>query len=244
MSKSVLICGVDDSEVARRAAHVAAELSKRLGARLVLLNVAPVTTPSSGSAFAYEKLKDQAIADAKRLLERLKQDGELSGADEQIEFGSSARALVDAAASQRADPLVVGTRGRGALKTAVLGSVSSDVATEAPLPRGRGPARLQGAGPLIPGRMKIRPQLGLGPDPEAHCGYRPRRCPHDADRESQRSATRPSPKAASRAMGRASGVDRRRVVRRDRGDVGRDHAAGAASESPRTPSTEARLPNT
>jgi nucleotide-binding universal stress UspA family protein len=134
LSNSILICGVDDSEAARRAAHVAAELSRQLGSRLLLLNVAETTAPPAGSAFAYARLQDEAIGRAKRVLEGLKQDTELKDAEEQVEFGSPAQALLDAAASHGAEMLVVGSRGRGPVAAAVLGSVSTDVLTSAPCP--------------------------------------------------------------------------------------------------------------
>ena len=134
MSDSILICGVDDSEAARRAAHVAAELSRQLGSRLVLVHVAEVAVPPAGAASAYAKLQGAAIEGAKRVLERLKQDEGLEDAEEQVELGPPAQALLDAAASHGADMLVVGTRGRGPLAAAVLGSVSTDVVTRAPCP--------------------------------------------------------------------------------------------------------------
>jgi nucleotide-binding universal stress UspA family protein len=134
MSDGILICGVDDSEAARRAAHVAAELSRQLGSRLVLVHVARVTAPPAGAPSAYAKLHGAAIAGGKRVLERLKQDDELADAEERVELGSPAQALLDAAASQGADMLVVGTRGRGPLAAAVLGSVSTDLVTRAACP--------------------------------------------------------------------------------------------------------------
>lgn len=134
MSKGIVICGVDDSESARRAAHVAAELSRKLGSRLVLLSVAEVAAPPASAASAYAQLQSSATAGAKRVLEHLKQDEELEDAEEQVELGAPAQALIDAAASHLADLLVVGTRGRGPLAAAVLGSVSNDVVTRAPCP--------------------------------------------------------------------------------------------------------------
>jgi nucleotide-binding universal stress UspA family protein len=129
-----LICGFDDSENARRAVRVAADLARRLEAHLILLHVSEVTTPPPGPAFAYAKLQEQALATGERLLQKLCEEERLENAERQVALGTPASVLVDAAAAKGADLLVVGTRGRGALTAAVLGSVSSDVASKAPCP--------------------------------------------------------------------------------------------------------------
>lgn len=133
-AERLVICGVDDSEGARHALRVAAELAGHLHAELAIMHAAEVGIPPAGSAYAYGKLQEQAMAHAERLLTRLCEEEHLEGADRQTAVGSPARTLTDAAAIQGADLLVVGTRGRGALTAAVLGSVSSDVAAHSPCP--------------------------------------------------------------------------------------------------------------
>lgn len=130
----LIICGVDDSEGARRAVQVAADLARRLDARLTLLQVSEVTTPPPGSALSYGKLQEQALAHGRRLLEKLAEEQQLDGADDEVALGDPARTLIETAGARGADLLVVGTRGRGALTAAVLGSVSSEVAGKAPCP--------------------------------------------------------------------------------------------------------------
>lgn len=64
-----IVCGIDDSDGARRAAHVADELAQRLGGRLVLVHGTPVA-PSVlyGVPFDTEAFQREALADAERIL--------------------------------------------------------------------------------------------------------------------------------------------------------------------------------
>ena len=129
---SVIVCGVDGSGESRRVAGVAAELSGSLGAQLVLVTV--VSVAQSPAATPAEQLEHDECVARRALLQELKQEEGLTEADDVVGVGSPAGALVEVAIARGAELLVVGTRGRGPLKAAVLGSVSHDVMEKAPCP--------------------------------------------------------------------------------------------------------------
>jgi nucleotide-binding universal stress UspA family protein len=58
----------------------------------------------------------------------------VSGAELRVLIGDPAENLLTLAEEEQAQLIVVGSRGRGALKTALLGSVSSTLTTRAPCP--------------------------------------------------------------------------------------------------------------
>lgn len=113
-----ILCAVDDSEAARTAASTAATLSERLNASLVLVHVGAENAPAGHEG---------------ELLARLATGiGLRSSAETALARGDPAAAIVEAAATYGAAMIVIGSRGRGALASAVLGSVSSAVATHSP----------------------------------------------------------------------------------------------------------------
>ena len=133
----LIVCGVDDSDVARAAVRVARDLSERVGTRLVLVHVALASVPPGTSAapLARSKLVERERRDAESLLaEQAVEIGGGSDIERRVLFGDPAQALLDLARSEGADLLVVGSRKRGALSSALLGSVSAKLAGAAPCP--------------------------------------------------------------------------------------------------------------
>lgn len=123
------MCGIDASPASLDVLRVATDLSERLGSRLVVVHVlAPEDPPTTDVELQRER-------DATDLLERL--TGEV-GADHarlaRVEVGDPAKSLVASAVAEQAEMIVVGSRGRGALEAAVLGSVSRELATRSPRP--------------------------------------------------------------------------------------------------------------
>lgn len=112
-----VICAVDDSDGARAALSKAADVAERLDTQLLLVTVKAVDDPSSAAA------------------ERPVDDTGFGTRTEWIFMrGEPAGAIVEAAAARRADMIVIGSRGRGALAASMLGSVSSSVAGRSACP--------------------------------------------------------------------------------------------------------------
>ena len=131
-----LICGVDDSRGAREAARRANAIADRLGSGLLLVHVArvPIVPGASSVPHARQDLRDCAVADAHRLLARVAADAECPDAEQRVELGEPAQALIRVADERDALMLVIGSRGHGTLRAALLGSVSLRLCRQAPCP--------------------------------------------------------------------------------------------------------------
>jgi nucleotide-binding universal stress UspA family protein len=130
-SQRAIVCGVDGSRASRDALHVARDLARRLGARLVVAHVvhAPVSAPIFVSAGRTALASSPAaeIEAGERLLDRLLEDDDLDEVGRRVVYGFPAARLADVADDEGAELVVVGSRGRGAFRTAFLGSVSSEL---------------------------------------------------------------------------------------------------------------------
>jgi nucleotide-binding universal stress UspA family protein len=133
-----LVCCVDDSEGARGALMVARRLAETLGLELVLVNVQPPTEAPGVSAApaGQERLHDEEVRDAERFLTRVAGEEGLDEADvrRRVVTGSAGARILAVCEEERAELVVVGSRGRGGLKRTLLGSVSQEVATKAACP--------------------------------------------------------------------------------------------------------------
>ena len=137
-----IVVGVDGSEPAAAALRWASEEAKLRKATLVAVHawtfVAPAAVGEPGVIpVAAATLMDDLALERAAAEESLAQSvTEVLGSDEPVELvvaeGSPGDAVVEAAAG--ADLVVVGSRGRGGIKSALLGSVSSHVAHNAPCP--------------------------------------------------------------------------------------------------------------
>ena len=134
MNQSI-VCGIDNSDVSRSAARVAARLARELGCKLILVHVVddPPAFPY-GDARLRELKRRDAIAEATPMLEDVA--GTLADIvpETRVLFGDPVKALTYVSESQQTELLVVGSRGRGPFAAAVLGSVSSALARTAARP--------------------------------------------------------------------------------------------------------------
>jgi nucleotide-binding universal stress UspA family protein len=113
-----IVAGVDRSDAAEPVVDAASGLASALDARLLVVHA--VAEP---------------VEEAEELLESLR--ARLPGADDtsmRLVEGSPADRLIEVADDEGAELLVVGSRGRGALSSAVLGGVSRKVARDARCP--------------------------------------------------------------------------------------------------------------
>jgi nucleotide-binding universal stress UspA family protein len=121
----VIVCGLDDSLQAAAVAGVARALAQRLGVRLrVVHSVHPDTF------LAGEERRD-ALRRGEELLDVLVPD---DGATNRVVELGDPRALLLSAIDDQTELVVVGSRGRGPARAAVLGSVSHTLAAESPCP--------------------------------------------------------------------------------------------------------------
>jgi nucleotide-binding universal stress UspA family protein len=117
-----LVCGIEDLAGDVRPLAVARGLSERLGLRLVAVHVAE---PGADPA---------AEASAGRMAEQAADAYVTQQADARVEYGHPVERLTATVAEEDAELLVVGSRGTGRLKTALLGSVSTGVVAAASCP--------------------------------------------------------------------------------------------------------------
>jgi len=111
---NTIICGIDRSTHARAAARFAGALARRLGLPLQLVHVVDEDRPST-SRTVLEVLRS-VMGD----------DVDLADVAIRLDSGATAERL--AAAAHGAEMLVVGTRGEGAIRQTLLGSVSGALA--------------------------------------------------------------------------------------------------------------------
>jgi nucleotide-binding universal stress UspA family protein len=142
MELTVLLC-TDGSDAALSALQAGLAVLGR-SHRLVLATVLDPADPTlvTGTGFAggvmspeeFDRREDAREASAKAMLEDTGAALEIPDAETTFVTGVPGQALCDLAASLPASVIVMGTRGRGGIRRAVLGSVSDHVVRNAPCP--------------------------------------------------------------------------------------------------------------
>lgn len=132
-----LLSCVDDSDRATQIARYSAELAERLGLDLVLVHVTPSThAPGVSAAPAgLQRLHEAERSEAEEILARVAgAAGIAPEVERRAELGAPAERIVALCSEVGAELVVLGSRGRGIVKTALLGSISTEVAATAPCP--------------------------------------------------------------------------------------------------------------
>ena len=139
-----LLLATDLSEASAGATDEAFELARRLGAHLLVVSVIDPGTLLRPGGRASARM-DQVRARRAQLAQTLVERGRTEGVA--VSFlvweGDPGNMIVEAAEAERADMVLVGSHGRGAVGRFFLGSVSDHVVRHAPCPvlvvRPRGP---------------------------------------------------------------------------------------------------------
>jgi nucleotide-binding universal stress UspA family protein len=129
-----VLCCLDDSDGARHAIPFARVLATRLGLELVLVHVVPPTpAPGVSAAPAGQERFVEGMHEAESLLARLVHEARLDAeVRTRVASGNAVARIVAICEEENVALVVVGSRGRGGIASALLGSVSSEVAAKAP----------------------------------------------------------------------------------------------------------------
>ena len=135
-----IVCGVSDSPEAEAAARTAGQLARALEARLLLVHARLPQPPVGNAVMGRHALAiaDHVVAEREErisaeLLGRAVEWSACEGAalETVIETGDPAERIEAVAERERAALIVVGSRGRGPVRAAVLGSTSRRLAANA-----------------------------------------------------------------------------------------------------------------
>jgi nucleotide-binding universal stress UspA family protein len=134
--RGTIVCGVTESDAGSGALAVAAELSERLGLRLVLVHVADGIVPLDVNGEGSESVTIRAECEgAARLVARLAAEHGVAGSAEQRSaVGEPAALLGQIAAEESADMIVVGSRERGRLRRGLESRLAGELETVTPVP--------------------------------------------------------------------------------------------------------------
>jgi nucleotide-binding universal stress UspA family protein len=145
---TTILAATDGSDHARKAVRLAAELAALCRAKLVIVLAVPAGEPSAELRRMAEVeglVEPDAAADPNRvtraIVEHILDDAAAvareqlgEAATTRLATGDPVRVILDAIEEEKADLVVMGTRGLSELKGLLLGSVSHKVAQLAPCP--------------------------------------------------------------------------------------------------------------
>lgn len=128
-----ILLATDLTAASREATERAIDLARRLGARLLIVNVLDKRRLVGGGS--HERI-DQARAEREAHLSKLVRDARTAGATAEflVWDGDPGASIAAAAEAEQADLVVVGTRGRSGAGRMLLGSVSDHVVRHAGCP--------------------------------------------------------------------------------------------------------------
>ncbi|KAF1077246.1 universal stress protein [Methanogenium sp. MK-MG] len=131
-----ILLATDGSENARRAADEAAGFARKLSSHVILVYI--INTPPSQSRMAkanfdvHSLLEEDAKSDIKNTLDIF--ETESLAYTLKVAIGDPAAEIIEMAEKEKADLIVIGSRGLGTLKGVFMGSVSQKVTHHAKCP--------------------------------------------------------------------------------------------------------------
>lgn len=135
-----ILAPTDFSVHAEHALRYACGLAERLGADLLVLHVLSEIVPTGPDPLLMPVMPPQFYQDdedrASRSLQKVLDPawGKPRSVSTAVRWGTPAEAIVDFAAEQTADLVVISTHGRSGLSHVLLGSVAERIVREAPCP--------------------------------------------------------------------------------------------------------------
>lgn len=127
-----ILCPIDGSDPAKRAVATAAAMALRMQTKLTLLHI---TEYFIGRAGVFEvstpEEAEKYLAEAKMIASN---EAYKDPAVKDLRARDPAHAILDFAEKNNVDHIVMGAAGKGAVKKALIGSVSSDVLRKAYCP--------------------------------------------------------------------------------------------------------------
>jgi nucleotide-binding universal stress UspA family protein len=137
LGEGPILVGVDGSEASLDAARVAASLDRALGRGLQVVH-SYALRPIPGASAVPEARQELAAVDDQRAEELVAAAAAELGvprdATRAVRNGTEPAALLELARELDATLLVVGSRGRGAVRAALLGSFSMSILADSPCP--------------------------------------------------------------------------------------------------------------
>lgn len=132
-----ILCPIDGSAVSQQALTYALSLARETDGHVTLLAVVePVPAAGEFGAIDVEEYRKAGEAHAQRLLREAVPDEvrQWCRIDERVAVGKPSERILDAAAVEHADVIVMGVRGRGAIDLLAFGSTTNEVIRRAACP--------------------------------------------------------------------------------------------------------------
>jgi nucleotide-binding universal stress UspA family protein len=134
MFKSIVI-GIDGSENSLRALRCAQQMAEKFQSKLILVHAYPRTSDLHDLE-GYEMLVARRINDGRKIIDQalgLLADTALEIEEELLEEPAD-DAILSVAGTRQVDLIVLGTRGMGAIKSVLFGSIATKVTHKAECP--------------------------------------------------------------------------------------------------------------
>jgi nucleotide-binding universal stress UspA family protein len=135
MMFSSIVIGIDGSENSLKALKYARQTAEKFQAKLIIVHAYPRTSDLHDFE-GYEKLVARRKSDGRKIIDQaqaLLADAALEIEEELLEDPAD-EAILAVAGTWRADLIVVGTRGMGAVKSVFFGSIATKVIHKAECP--------------------------------------------------------------------------------------------------------------